>query len=390
MRVLFLATSISRFGGGVSEYIVGAARSLINCGCDVHIFTITDPFFKDDCPEDLKIEAFERTSFAGRYAYSRKMKLFAMQNCHSFDIIHTHTTWNYQLLLGRQIAAKHNKKLVCSVHGMLEPYCMKISTLKKQLLLSLYGYNIFNHATCLHITGLNEYNTLKSLPVQVPVGIIPIGLDVSRYGANGSLNHCQLRRLVKDKKVLLFLSRISPIKGLDILAKAWGRICKDFPNWLLVIAGPDERGHLAQVQNTISEFGAESQTTFTGPVYGDLKRQLYSSCDLFILPTYSENFGIVIAEALASGKPVITTKGTPWSELETYNCGWYIDIGIEPLEKALREALNLLDSQRQEMGQRGRKLIEENYSWPKIAAQMIDVYKWVLGQGKRPDCVRLD
>lgn len=391
MKVLFLTTSISRLGGGVSTYIVESARALINTGCDVQILTTVDPFFEEDCPADLPVKAFEKARLSGPYAYSGSLKRFAMQHCLYFDIIHTHTIWNHQFLVGGQIAKKCAKKLVCSIHGTLQSHCMSKSALRKRVLVHLYAYNILNSAACLHTTGLNEYNTLKSLRLRVPVCIVPIGLNAGEYGADDSLeDNAEVRRLVKDRKVILFLSRVSPIKGLVNLAEAWGRICMNFPEWSLVIAGPDDNGHLGEVQKTMHEFGAANQTTFVGPVYGDLKRRLYAACDLFVLPTHSENFGIVIAEALASGKPVVTTRTTPWKELETYNCGWWIDTGVESLEKALREALSLSDSQRQQMGKCGRKLIEDNYSWPRIAREMVGVYEWLLGSGEKPDCVRLD
>jgi glycosyltransferase involved in cell wall biosynthesis len=108
---------------------------------------------------------------------------------------------------------------------------------------------------------------------------------------------------------------------------------------------------------------------------------------LFVLPTFSENFGTVIAEALAAGVPVITTRGTPWEKLRTRQCGWWIDIGVEPLAAALREAISLSDQQRQEMGRRGRCLVEEEYAWPQIGREMNAVYHWVTGRGPRPACI---
>jgi glycosyltransferase involved in cell wall biosynthesis len=115
---------------------------------------------------------------------------------------------------------------------------------------------------------------------------------------------------------------------------------------------------------------------------------LLQSASLFVLPTFSENFGIAVAEALAAGVPVITTKGAPWKELETHRCGWWVDVGAEPLATAMREAIALSDEQRRAMGKRGRRLVEERYSWPKIAADMKSVYEWVLGSGPKPECVQ--
>jgi glycosyltransferase involved in cell wall biosynthesis len=124
-----------------------------------------------------------------------------------------------------------------------------------------------------------------------------------------------------------------------------------------------------------------------GSVDDEEKWALYRSADLFVLPTLSENFGIVIAEALAAGVPVITTKAAPWQELETHRCGWWIDTGTAPLIEALRHAMSLSEDERRAMGARGRALVETNYSWDQIAGRMIAVYEWLLGRRSRPDCV---
>jgi glycosyltransferase involved in cell wall biosynthesis len=122
-------------------------------------------------------------------------------------------------------------------------------------------------------------------------------------------------------------------------------------------------------------------------VDGQQKWELYRRADLFILPSHSENFGMVVAEALACGLPVITTKGTPWEALTQHRCGWWVDVGVEPLADALRAAMALDDAERCEMGSRGRRLVEHEYTWSIVAKQMVSVYRWVLGQAERPACL---
>ena len=155
----------------------------------------------------------------------------------------------------------------------------------------------------------------------------------------------------------------------------------------MVVCGPDECGHSHEVKRAVEKAGLTDVFDFKPPVYGPEIETLYASADLFVLPTFTENFGIVIAEALASGLTVITTKGAPWEELHTHHCGWWIDIGIEPLAATLREATSLSDQKRYEMGQRGRRLVQEKYTWPTIGLRMKEVYEWVLGTGKKPDCI---
>jgi len=160
-------------------------------------------------------------------------------------------------------------------------------------------------------------------------------------------------------------------------------------DWRLVIAGPDEGGHLAEVIEAAKSYGVLDAVDFVGEVEGAAKTSIYQSAHLFVLPTYSENFGVVVAEALSYGLPVITTRGAPWSDIETFGCGWWINIGKEPLVHALKQALGLTELQLQEMGSRGR-IYAERYDWSDIAAKMTSVYSWILGGAIKPDCVRLD
>src|SRR5262249_15143302 len=142
-----------------------------------------------------------------------------------------------------------------------------------------------------------------------------------------------------------------------------------------------------EVQSAIDKKTMSGQFDFVGKVAEDQKWALYEKADLFVMPSKSENFGIAIAEAMACGVPVITTRGTPWEELVTHRCGWWIEPNPVALADALRHALSLSDAERHEMGRRGRQLIESKYTWPRVAGEMKSVYEWVLGLGPKPNCV---
>ena len=185
----------------------------------------------------------------------------------------------------------------------------------------------------------------------------------------------------------LFLSSIHPKKGLLNLVMAWKRVRPS--SWRLVIAGPDEGGHLNDVLQKIRKLGLETIVDYMGEVEGDAKAALFEKADLFVLPSFSENFGIVVAEALANGLPVITTRGTPWEGLLHHGCGWWIEPTVVALTEALREALTLDNDALQLMGSNGRDYVRE-FDWGKIAKQTVDVYRWVLGQGSQPTYVVVD
>jgi glycosyltransferase involved in cell wall biosynthesis len=155
-----------------------------------------------------------------------------------------------------------------------------------------------------------------------------------------------------------------------------------------VIAGPDERGHREEIERRALAAGAPIH--FRGEVAEAEKWELLRSADVFVLPTASENFGSVVAEALASGVPVVTTRAAPWPALAERDCGWWIEQGVEPLAAAIREAAAFADDRRGEMGERGRRLVAERFAWPAIARRMLEVYRWLAGAGPVPDCVRVD
>ena len=151
---------------------------------------------------------------------------------------------------------------------------------------------------------------------------------------------------------------------------------------------PDEGGHQADVVEKARACGIDANVSFLGAIPDEEKWTLYRSSDLFVLPTFSENFGVVVAEALASGIPVITTTGAPWEVLETADCGWWVDIGVDPLVDALREAMAVSDAERVAMGQRGRALVQERFTWKAIAETLHAAYLWLHHpQAPRPEAV---
>jgi len=267
---------------------------------------------------------------------------------------------------------------------MLEPWALNHRAWKKRAALALFQRRDLNAADLLIASTLREQESFRRLGFERPVAIIPHGIrpvtESEAAPANGSKNAQRVR-------TVLFLSRLHPVKGLPNLINAWARLAPR--GWRLVIAGPDEGGHLQEIQAAIRRLGIGDSVQYVGEVRDEVKSALYRAADLFVLPTHTENFGIVIAEALAHGVPVITTRGAPWAEIETHDCGWWIDIGEEPLVKAMQEAMGMSDEARGEMGSRGRELAQR-YEWTGIARQLHAAYRWLLGNGERPDCVGTD
>ena len=294
------------------------------------------------------------------------------------SVIHNHGLWLGVNHSGALLARKRCTPLLCSPHGMLRPWAISHKRWKKKLAWWLYQRADLRCAAALHATSPVEAQEFRRLGLENPIAIVPNGISIPPWQ-----EPCQRT----GPRTVLFLGRIHLIKGLLTLVSAWAKVRP--AGWRCVIAGPDQGGHQAQVEAAITREKLETVFEVTGPVLPEGKWALFHSAHLFVLPSVSENFAVVVAEALAASVPVITTKGTPWEELVTHQCGWWVDIGAEPLEAALREAMALSDEQRQEMGQRGRRLVAEKYAWPKIALQMKSVYEWVLGGGPKPHCVVL-
>lgn len=295
-------------------------------------------------------------------------------------LIHNHGLWLPVNHWASQFARKRGIALVTQPHGMLEPWALNHRAWKKRLALALFQREDLASAKALIATSLLEYENIRELGFRQPIAVIPNGVEIDLPEGSG----LELTSRGDGIRTVLFLSRIHPKKGLINLVHAWAEIAPH--GWRLRIAGSDEGGHLQEVLELAAKLGIDESVEYVGLVEGEQKSALFRDAELFVLPTHSENFGVVVAEALAHGLPVITTRGAPWTDLATHKCGWWIDIGVEPLVAAFREAMSLRDRERRDMGERGREYVRR-FDWDTIAQQTIGVYRWVLGEGEKPVCV---
>lgn len=292
-------------------------------------------------------------------------------------VVHDHGVWLPTNRAAALVARATGRPLVVSPKGMLSERALGIKRTKKRAAWHLYQRRALRAAAAFQATSEVEAEDVRRAGLRQPVAVIAHGVRVPPDAAPPQADGAG--------RTALFLSRVHPIKGLPDLVAAWARVRPE--GWRLVVAGPEEEGHRAEVERQVQGSGLADAVTFAGPVGESEKWDLYRSADLFVLPTHSENFGIVVAEALAAGLPVITTHGAPWQALETERCGWWVPVGAEPFAGALSEATSAPPDALREMGWRGRAYVRRELSWDRAAAEHLALYRWLLGAGPRPDCV---
>ena len=292
-------------------------------------------------------------------------------------IVHDNGIWSPAHIAVAAAARRLALPLVLSPHGMLEPWALAWHGRRKKLALVVYQRRIFEGANGLVATAPSECSAIRSLLPFSPIATIANGVACPAVAPDRSPRDQQIER------TLLFMSRLHPKKNLPGLIDSFALLAgaTEFANWRLIIAGSDEGGHRAELAAQIARLGLAERITMPGPIAEADKSATFAAADLFILPTFSENFGIVVAEALAAGVPVIATTGAPWEALVTQRCGWHVAPDRDSLAKAMAAAMRMSATQRREMGQRGHAYVRDAFGWNSIARQMLGFYDWLLGKG---------
>jgi len=358
VKVIHFITGIDKSGGGTTAYMQLLSAELkqlvdliVATGLSTHPVELKGA---NVCFFDLSLVRWFKLEKEFRQLLEKEKP----------DIVHINGIWMPQSWLFQKVAQKQGIQVVLSPHGMLEPYIINRHPYKKKIALALYQQKALKRVHYFHATAQSELDQIRKLGFQQEAEIIPNGIELT-----------PLKRKTEWKAVqnILFLSRVHPKKGIELLIEAVAKLQNK--ELKISIAGEGDESYIAELKQLCKEKNVGEQFDFVGGVYGEQKWELYHQADLFVLPTYSENFGIVVAEALATGLPVITTTGTPWQELETENCGWWIDLSVENLEEAISEAIHKDAIQLEEMGQRGRKLVENKYEIKAVALQMKEFYE---------------
>lgn len=283
------------------------------------------------------------------------------------DLVHVNCCWLLSCAECQRIAQKYGYKVVLTPHGILEPWIIHCHYLTRKLpVLMIYQKVAIRKADCLQATADTERENLLKLGYNSNIKIVQLGIDAESITMKTSW---------KKNMQILFLSRVHVKKGINYLIEAADILRDELQGYKIVVAGEGDADYVASLKQQIMDKGLQNIIQLIGGVYGNKKWKLFQTSDFFVLPTNSENFGLAIAESLASGTPVITTVGTPWNDLNTSNAGAWIEIGSQPLVDTLRRFLSLSDDDLEAMGKNGRKLIETKYSATVMAEEMMEVYQ---------------
>lgn len=380
---------------GLGQVALNLAREQSALGHDARIWCMSNDDDVQWASRSSGLPAEKMVSFPimgpPRLGFGPAMLSAAKSYGKDFDVVHQHGIWTACSYVSNVLRKAHGVPTVIAPHGSLQQWALQRSPWKKRLALLAYERENLHRAACLHATAEAEIADFRDYGLSNPIAVIPNGISEAWLQSRGEgARFRQQHSIPTDCRILLFLSRITPKKGLPLLLQAIDRVRPDFANWLLVIAGTDEFGHLDEVKSLVAQLNLADSVTLIGPLYDQAKRDAFAASDAFVLPSYSEGSPMVVLDSLATGTPVVTTKGTPWRSLLEWNAGWWVDPSVDGIVEALRAVLSLPESQLKIMGQNGLELVRSQYLWRVQAQKTLDLYGWLLGQQARPDFVITD
>lgn len=394
MRVGFLVNSVSREAGGLFYSVRGLANAVVSANLEARVFGMSDSNSALDVLkwQPLSVRTFRPQSRS--WGYSNQL-LPALLGA-NLDILSTHGLWKYCSVASERWHRQTRQPYIVHPHGMLEPWALQNARWKKRIATLLYEGRHLHGAACLRALCEAEAQSIRAYGVRGPISVIPNGVDLpqlieSSVAAPASPG---FRTFARGRKILLYLSRLHPKKNVANLIRAWKQTLNSHPSaqedLVLAIAGWDQAGYERKLKTLTSDCGLMAGVRFFGPLFGPEKDAAYRACDAFVLPSLSEGLPMAVLEAWAYGKPVLMTPECNLPEGFATDAAIKIDTTANGIAKGLMRLIEMTDSDCAAMGERGRALVGEKFSWPRVGEQMRSVYEWVLGGGAPPESVRVD
>ena len=373
MRHLHFTQSLEPlYGGGLGSSVVALHRQFLADGIASALCATYG-----EAPQRLAAQTheFQRSGPSALY-FAPEMRLAAPALVKEADVIHGHglytaTNW----IFGRE-AARQQKPMVYHVHGFFEPWILNRARWKKNLVHLLFENGNFKRARLWRALTLKEADQIRGCGIKAPIVVAPNGIHLNDCANTLSIGATLQTPLVPSLKKsgprMLFMARVHPKKGLDLLVNAWARLGSLAKNWELVIAGPDEQGYMAEVTRMAVSVGVSDKLIFTGSVTGATKIALLHSADLFVLPSHSEGFSISLLEAMACQVPVIATRACNCSDVSSAQSGWECEADVESLLETLKTAMSASELERTQRGRNGRALVQTKFTWPRVVATLTE------------------
>ena len=378
LKVAHVVPHLDNEAAGPTQSVLRLCESLALEGLSIDLHTMA----AGRQPVGVNLIAHPQWRALGRFGFSFGIVRALAEAGRSVDIVHNHSLWSGSNMVAGLTARRGRALLVTSPRGTLSPEARARSSLKKWLFKPLQ-WPAVTRSALLHATSRMEYEDIRRIRIPQPVAIIPNGIDVPEIVEE------RAEESQRTFARMLFLGRLHPIKGVEMLLEAWRELQDRHPHWELVVAGGGEHAYVQGLQAMTVRLGLR-RVSFPGPVFGPDKARLYRASDLFVLPTKTENFGMAVAEALAQGLPVVTTRRAPWPGLVDNRCGWWIERSLRDLVEALDKAMSLEAGELKQMGLRGRQWMIAEYDWRSIARNMKAVYQWLCRGGEAPSCVMVE
>jgi glycosyltransferase involved in cell wall biosynthesis len=382
MRVVHVVASIDDEAAGPSVSAPRLAEAQARAGAQASLSTVAG--WKKGHASQISVPhtryepSFPDVPVLRNLAASHAMRQALLDQAHSADVLHTHGLWLMPNVYPAAAAKRRGATFVISPRGMLAGAALRFSATKKHIFWALAQKRAAESAALFHATSEQEALDIRAMGLTAPIVVAANGVDLPDL-PEAAPPDASLR-------TILYLGRVHPKKGLEHLMRAWAEVEASAAAWRLRIVGPSELGHADDLRVLAAQLGIQ-RIVIEGPLYGAEKTAAYRDASLFVLPSLNENFAMTVAESLAAGTPVISTRGAPWAGLERERCGWWVDCGPAALAEALRLAVSLPGEMLAAMGARGRAWMARDFSWDRTARVVLDAYMWVKGDGPKPSAI---
>ena len=386
MKVLHVIPSIAKVKGGPTQIILEMVKALRECGVDAEIVTTDDNGDQRfDLPLRQRLE-YEQVPvwFLPRFSpplrdfiFSPELTGWLWRYLANYDILQTHYLFSFAPTCAAAIARQQKIPYIVTPYGMLTPWALSHQHLKKQIYSTIERHNL-NQAVAIHCSTPEESQDVRNFQVTTPSFIVPYGVHLPTPQSQAKQHLRRAYGIPETTPIILFFSRLHPKKRPDLLLGALNQLASQNHDFHLLMAGSGDPEYLSYLTNLVSSLGLQSQTSMTGFVTGQKKDLLLQGSDLFVLPSFSENFGIAVAEAMAAGLPVIITPGVQIApEVADENAGLIVEGEVDAVADAM---LKLLDSPelRYKLGENGKRLVRHRYCWSAIAQNLSFVYAALL------------